>query len=146
MKKLIIPMLLLAMVACKKDETKTEDKDAAVAVTKENLVATWSINKFEEYTLPGDSLKTSFTLTPGSGSFTLRADNSYSTVTSFGTSNGTFSLIKLNGKDVLILNEPGDRPDSNVVTKLTKSSFIISNRDFEANRNSKDYTVGHMSK
>lgn len=139
-------MLLLAMVACKKDETKTEDKDAAVAVTKENLVATWSINKFEEYTLPGDSLKTSFTLTPGSGSFTLRADNSYSTVTSFGTSNGTFSLIKLNGKDVLILNEPGDRPDSNVVTKLTKSSFIISNRDFEANRNSKDYTVGHMSK
>jgi len=139
-------MLLLAMVACKKDETKTEDKDAAVAVTKENLVATWGIVKFEEYSLPGDSLLTSFPLPAGTGTFTLRNDNTYSTITSFGTSNGTFSLIKLNGKDVLILNEPGDRPDSNVVTKLTKSSLIISNRDFEANRGSDDYSVGYMSK
>lgn len=140
-------MLLLTMVACKKeDETKTEDKDAPVAVTKENLVANWTITKLEEYSIPGDSLLLSYPIPAGTGTFTLRDDNTYSTVLSLGTSNGTYSLVKLNGKDLIILNEPGDLPDTNVVTKLTKSSLVISNKDAEINRGSDDYSVGYMIK
>lgn len=147
MKQLLIPMLLLAMVACKKeDETKKDDSNNPVEVTKANLVATWNINKFEEYSLPGDSLLNTYNFPAGSATLTLRNDDTYSTVLSLGTSNGTYSLFKLGSRNFIILMEPGDRPDTTEVLSLTSSSLVTSDRYAEVNDGDDDYSKGYMTK
>ncbi|MCU0441698.1 MAG: hypothetical protein MUE96_04805 [Bacteroidia bacterium] len=150
MKKLIIPILLLAMVACKKEEDKKEevkpDPNAPVAFTKEAAVGTWQINKFEEYAIPSDTIKFTFNVPAGQGTFTLGSDNSYSTVLPLGSDNGTYIIGKLNGKDLLILLETGKQPDTNEVVLFTKSSFVISNKDAETRKGSNDYSKGYLSR
>ncbi len=146
MKKLMIPMLLLAIVACKKEDDKKEDPNAAVAFNKEAVVGTWKINKFEEYSIPGDSLKLAYNVPDGTGTFTLGSDNKYATVLPLGSDNGTYTIAKLNGKDLLILLEAGKQPDTNEVVLFTKTSFVISNKDAETRRGSNDYSKGYLSK
>jgi hypothetical protein len=150
MKKLIIPMLLLAMVACKKEDDKKEevkpDPNAPVAVTKENLVGTWSITKIEGFTIPGDSLFETMNFNAGSATVAFTANDTYTTTSSFGTSTGTFSIIKLNGKDVLVTVEPGDRPDSQEVVLFTATKSEWSDKQFEVRDGDDDYSKTYLTK
>ncbi len=139
-------MVLLAMVACEKEEDKKEDMNAPIAFTKEAVVGTWNINKFEGYTLPGDSLVQTMNFNAGEATLVLTANNTYTTTTSFGTSTGTFNIIKLNGKDVLVTIEPGDRPDSAEILSFTKSSMTFTDKQFEERDGDDDYTKSYLSK
>jgi hypothetical protein len=145
MKKLIIPMLLLAMVACKKDETATQN-DAAVPFSKEALLGKWNINKFEGLTVANDSITMQMTFNAGDATITFNANGTYETKTTFDNSEGTFNVLKLNGKDVLVTIEPGDRPDSMEIVSFTKSGMVFDDKQFEQRRGSDDYTKAYCSK
>ena len=147
MKKILIPMLLLAMVACKKEEeTKADDSNDPIAFSKEALLGKWNINKFEALNLSNDSVTMQMTFNPGDATITFNGDGTYATRTTLDNSDGTYSIIKLNGKDVLITLEPGDRPDSMEIKTFTKSSMVFDDKQFEQRRGSDDYTKAYCTK
>jgi hypothetical protein len=117
-----------------------------VAFSKEAVVGTWKINKFEQYSIPGDSLELVYNVPDGTGTFNLGSDNKYATALPLGSDNGTYTIAKLNGKDLLILLEAGKQPDTNEVVLFTKTSFVISNKDAETRKGSNDYSKGYLSK
>lgn len=144
MKKLIIPVLLFAMVACKKEvETST---GASVAFSKEALIGKWNINKFEGLNLANDSVTMQMNFNAGDATITFNSNGTYLTKTTFDESEGTFSVLKLNGKDVLVTIEPGDRPDSMEIKTFTKSSMVFDDKQFEQRRGSDDYTKAYCTK
>lgn len=148
MKKLILPLMAIALIACSKSEddaTKT-DPNAAVEVTKANLVGTWNISKIEGFTIPGDSLFQTINFNAGDATFTVTNDDKYTTVSTFGTSNGTYVLTKVNSKNLLILLEPGDPADTSEVLSLTKNAMVISDKQQEVNRNDDEYTKSYLSR
>ncbi len=138
-------MLLLAMVACKKDET-TNQNDVTIAFSKETLIGKWNINKFESLNLANDSVMMQMTFNAGDAHITFNANGTYITKTTFDESEGTFNVLKLNGKDVLVTIEPGDRPDSMEITSFTKTSMVFDDKQFEQRRGSDDYTKAYCSK
>ncbi len=144
MKKLLIPMLLLAMVACKKEEETSTD--APVAFSKEALIGKWNINKFESLKLTNDSVMMQMSFNAGDASITFNSNGTYVTKTTFDDSEGTFSVLKINGKDVLVTLEPGDRPDSMEIKTFTKSSMVFDDKQFEQRRGSDDYTKAYCTK
>lgn len=148
MKKLILPLMAIALIACSKseDDAKKNDPNAQVEVTKVNLVGTWNISKIEGFTIPGDSLFQTMNFNAGDASFTVTNDDKYSTVSTFGTSNGTYVLTKVNAKNVLILLEPGDPADTSEILSLTKNSMIITDKQQEVNRNDDEYTKTYLSR
>jgi hypothetical protein len=150
MKKLIIPMLLLSLVACEKEEDKKEetkvDPNATIAFTKEALVGTWNITKIEGYTIPGDSLFETMNFNAGDAKVVFTASDTYTTTSTFGTSTGTYSIIKLDGKDVLVTIEPGDRPDSQEVVLFTSSKSEWSDKQFEVRDGDDDYSKTFLTK
>lgn len=145
MKKLILPLMAIALIACSKSEedaTKT-DPNAQVEVTKANMVGTWNVTKIEGFTIPGDSLFQTMNL---SATFTLTNDDKYSTVSSFGTSNGTYVLTTVNSKKLLILLESGDPADTAEVLSLTKSAMVITDKQQEINDGDDEYTKTYLSR
>ncbi|MFY8108606.1 MAG: hypothetical protein ACOVO9_06425 [Bacteroidia bacterium] len=144
MKKLIIPMLLLAMVACKKEEETSTD--APVTFSKEALIGKWNINKFEGLNLANDSITMQMNFNAGDATITFNSNGTYLTKTTFDESAGTFNVLKLNGKDVLVTIETGDRPDSMEIKTFTKSSMVFDDKQFEQRRGSDDYTKAYCSK
>lgn len=144
MKKLIIPVLLFAMVACKKEEETSTD--ASVAFSKEALIGKWNINKFEGLNLANDSVTMQMNFNAGDATITFNSNGTYLTKTTFDESEGTFNVLKLNGKDVLVTIEPGDRPDSMEIKTFTKSSMVFDDKQFEQRRGSDDYTKAYCTK
>lgn len=148
MKKLILPLMAIAFIACSKSEddaTKT-DPNAQVEVTKANLVGTWNINKIEGYTIPGDSLFQTMNFNAGDATLTLTNDDKYTTTSTFGTSNGTYSVVTVNGKKMLITIEPGDPADTLEILSLTKNSMLGTDKQQEINRNDDEYTKTYLSR
>lgn len=140
-------MLLLAMVACKEEEEETKvDPNVAVEFTKEKLVGTWNITKIEGFTIPGDTLFQTMNFNAGDATVAFTANNTYTTTSTFGTSTGTYNMIKLNGKDVLVTIEPGDKPDSAEIVTFTNSSMVFTDKQFEVRGGDDDYTNTYCSK
>lgn len=109
-------------------------------------MGTWNISKIEGFTIPGDSLFQTMNFNAGDASFTVTNDDKYSTVSTFGTSNGTYVLTKVNAKNVLILLEPGDPADTSEILSLTQNSMIITDKQQEVNRNDDEYTKTYLSR
>ncbi len=137
--------MAIALIACSKseDDASKTDPNAAVEVTKANIVGTWNVTKIEGFSIPGDSLIQTMNL---SATFTLTNDDKYSTVSTFGTSNGTYVLTKVNAKNLLILLEPGDPADTSEVLSLTKNGMVITDKQQEVNRNDDEYTKTYLSR
>lgn len=148
MKKLMLPVMAAALIACSKssDDAPKTDPNAAVEVTKENLVGTWTINKLERYTIPGDSLFGTMNFNPGEASLALGTDDKYTTTTPFGNSNGTYVVTKANGKTYLITLEPGDPADTAEVLSLTKTSLVTSDKQSETNAGDDEYGKTYLSR
>ena len=140
--------MAIALIACSKseDDASTTNTDTQVEVTKENLVGTWAINKFEAYALPGDSLITTMNFNAGDASLTFGSDDKYTTLSTFGSSNGTYVVTKVGGKNLVILLEPGDTADTSEVLSLTKKALIMSDKQQEINNGDDDYTKSYMSR
>jgi hypothetical protein len=148
MKKLILPLVAIAFIACSKSEddaTKT-DPNAQVEVTKANLVGTWSINKLERYTIPGDSMFGTMNFNSGEASLTLGNDDKYTTITPFGNSNGSFTVVKSGTKTYLITIETGDPADTAEILSLTKSALITSDKQQGVNSNDDEYGKTYLSR
>lgn len=148
MKKLILPLMAITCIACSKseDDAKKNDPNAQVEVTKANLVGTWNITKIEGFTIPGDSLFQTMNFNAGDAILTLTNDDKYTTTSTFGTSNGTYSVVTVNGKKMLITIEPGDPADTLEVLSLTKSSMLGTDKQQEINRNDDEYTKTYLSR
>lgn len=147
MKKIILPMCMLAMIACSKEETKTTtNNNTSITFNKENLVGTWNIDKLEGYTTSNDSLTLTFPFTKGSATVAFNADNSFITKSPFGNAEGTFSIIKLNGKDVLITTETGDPSDTCEISTFTASTLIFDDRAAEIRANDDSWSKTYCSK
>lgn len=140
--------MAIAFIACSKseDDAKKTDPNAQVEVTKANLIGTWSINKFEAYALPSDTFVTSMTFNAGEASLTLGSDDKYTTLSPFGTSNGTYVVTKVNGKNLLIMLEPGDPADTSEVLSLTKNAMTTSDKQQEVNNGDDEYTKTYLSR
>ncbi len=140
--------MAVALIACSKseDDAAKTDPNAQVEVTKANLVGTWNITKIEGFAIPGDSLFQTMNFNPGSATFTITSDNKYTTVSGFGTSSGDYVLTTVNGKNLLILLEPGDPADTAEVLSLTKNSMVTTDKQQELNEGDDEYTKTYLSR
>lgn len=140
--------MAIALVACNKseDEVAKTDSNAQLEVTKENVVGTWTINKFEAFAIPSDTLITTINFNPGDASLALGGDDKYTTISPFGSSNGTYVVTKVNGKNLLIILEPGDPADTAEVLSLTKNTMITSDKQQEVNANDDEYSKSYLSR
>ena len=140
--------MAIALIACSKsdDDDAKIDSNAQVEVTKANLVGTWNINKFEAYAIPSDTLITSMNFNDGSATLTMGNDDKYTTLSPFGTSSGTYVVTKVNGKNLLIMLEPGDPADTSEVLSLNAKSMITSDKQQEVNSNDDEYSKSYLSR
>lgn len=133
------------MVACSKDEDeKTETTTAEF--NKANLVGTWNITKIEGYSIPGDSLMLTMPFNAGQATATFGSDNSFSVTSPFGNDAGTFSIIKLNGKDALITEVTGDDPDTVEISTFSKTTMVFDDRSQEIRDGDDDWSKTYLSK
>lgn len=140
--------MAIALIACSKsdDDAKKTDANAQLEVTKENMVGTWTINKIEAYAIPSDTFITTMNFNPGDASLALGSDDKYTTLSPFGTSNGTYVVTKVNGKNLLIILEPGDPADTAEIVSLTKNAMVTSDKQQEVNRNDDEYSKSYLSR
>lgn len=145
MKKYILPLCILAIVACSKDEDE-KTTETTVEFNKANLTGAWNVTKIEGYTLPGDSLFQTMPFTAGQAVATFNSDNSYSITSPFGNATGTFSIIKISGKDALITKETGEDPDTAEIVTFSKTAMVFSDREQELRDGDDDWTKTYLSK
>lgn len=148
MKKLILPLMAIALVACSKseDDAAKTDPNAQLEVTKTNLVGTWNINKIEGYTLASDSLFRTMNFNAGDATLTLTNDDKYTTTSTFGTSSGKYTVTTVNGKKLLITIEPGDPADTLEVLSLTKSAMVGTDKQQEINSGDDEYSKTYLTR
>jgi hypothetical protein len=147
MKKFILPLCILAIVACnKKEDPKEAIPTTPATFSKTNLVGTWSIMKENYYTTDDDSLSDSYELKKGEMTFTFESDNTLS-IREEGdlVSVGYFSTGKLGSKDLLILTGGGDS-DTEEVVSFSAQAMVLSDKMSSINWGDDEYSKLHLAK
>ena len=104
----LIASVLLFLGACKKED------DAPVSLSKSDLIGVWDIEKYEEYSLPGNSINSTDNFVSGSFTWTFRSDDTaviYQAGTPSSTTYFTYSILSSNGKNTIVTRELGSSND-----------------------------------
>jgi hypothetical protein len=150
MKKFILPLCLLAVIACsKKDDDNTSTKTTSTTTsgsttpgfTKANLTGTWDYTKVQTLDMATDSVTDETLLEKGEAALIFGTDNSIIVMDQGDpVDQWMYSITKKNNKDFLALIRFGNENDTMEVASFTGTSMVL-NEKLDAQSDSSDQYV-----
>jgi hypothetical protein len=150
MKKYILPVCLLAVMACSKKDDDTSSSATpsnTIAFTKANLVGSWDLARVEGYDITNDSLLETQFHTKGELVMVFNADNSITAIEKGDAFDyGNYEIARKNNKDYLVFIRQGWGDDSMEAAFLTQTSLVISDKPYQLSEGNDMYGKTYLSK